>query len=578
MRRIFILALLLLAGAKISRAQSAGCGATPGGLNQYDQSQCGNVAPFPAAPATPTVISACGSYAAGTYQLSANIGSTASATCLTFTTGPIILDFNGHTVTGQVFANNVTMSGTHIYSSAAGGTLTCAINSDNNVNWPGCLWLTDSENTITAPIELDHLTIINTSSTTDTASGRNVHMDAQSNTTGNTVVGFTHLIHNITSTAMNGTLSTRIYNFNVGIPVAHVEYSYNNVTCLSQANACQGMACGTYDCKIHNNKTTMQKLTLASGGETGRASGCDTQGGVPMSGCEIYNNYYDVGDARAIRFRNVLSGVLQTFIHDNLIDNISVGTSGNYAGALHICDPDSGTDDGSKYLIWWNTLNISDGNGLFTRGCTGNPVFQNNRINKIGVGTGTLATIRAPIAGSSTTFTMKNNVPVTLTSSPNTSVESGASLSQCNTGTTGGAETITTLSCPGPTAPWASILKPVTDISCAQSITTATPCAVDWTLNGVPGGIPSGGAGWTQSGTTITPLGGGSDDGPQINTAISSCAGTSPTAGHFVQLAAGTFQINTEINLNKNYCVLRGMGANQTILNSGITTAIVIRI
>src|SRR5215469_11597506 len=69
---------------------SVGCGATAGGAAQYDQSRCGNVAPYPAAPSSPTAISECGSYSAGTYQITTNLSTTATAICLTFNTGPVI--------------------------------------------------------------------------------------------------------------------------------------------------------------------------------------------------------------------------------------------------------------------------------------------------------------------------------------------------------------------------------------------------------------------------------------------------------------------------------------------------------
>ena len=587
MKRILQLIFLLMLFAAGAHAQTIGCGATPGGAAQYDQSQCGNVAPFPAAPATPTAISACGTIsAAGTYQLTTNLSTTATAICLTFQNGPIVLDFAGHTIQGRIMANGLNSNGTHVYSSAAGGGLTC---SDSSASNPGCIfWENGSDpiTTVLTPVvtamEFDHLTLTNTdSSSANSARTLQIGWTPSSNSNSPDLHYPALRVHNITSTSATGINSNRIANIWIdGNGVLDIDYSYNFTTCLATASACQGgVSFWRKSIVVHNNRMVNQ-LTSGITTDTARGFICDgTLVTQPGDSCQIYNNYVDAEDGRAFRFRNVTVANGPAYIHDNLIDNIRVGTSGFSVGALHICDPDSGSNDGSQYLIWWNTLNINDGNGLFTRGCSGNPVFQNNRINKIGLGTGTLAAIRAPIAGSSTTFTLKNNIPITLTSSPNTSVDAGASLSQCNTGTTGGAGTITTLSCPGPTTLWASFLKPVTDISCAQNITTPQPCGVDWSQNGIPGGIPSGGAGWTVA-ATVNPLGGGADDAPNINSAISNnCTGTGPpTTGKIIKLITGTYQINTGINLTKSYCVLRGDGANKTILNIGVTSGGVMKI
>jgi len=81
---------------------------------------------------------------------------------------------------------------------------------------------------------------------------------------------------------------------------------------------------------------------------------------------------------------------------------------------------------------------------------------------------------------------------------------------------------------------------------------------IDWSTAGVPGGIPS--PAWTQSGSTISST--GSDQSSQIQTALNSCG-----TNHFIQLAAGTFRINTAVN-PPSHCALRGMGADQTKLNT----------
>lgn len=89
----------------------------------------------------------------------------------------------------------------------------------------------------------------------------------------------------------------------------------------------------------------------------------------------------------------------------------------------------------------------------------------------------------------------------------------------------------------------------------------ATHLGIDWTTVGT-GGIPTT---WTQFGSTITAT--GSDQTSAIQTALNNCSAAHPSLpGGVVLLAAGTFTINTTFNLPSN-CILRGVGADQTILS-----------
>jgi hypothetical protein len=96
-------------------------------------------------------------------------------------------------------------------------------------------------------------------------------------------------------------------------------------------------------------------------------------------------------------------------------------------------------------------------------------------------------------------------------------------------------------------------------------VATTTPslCGYDWADNtGIPGGIPD--ATWTQSGSTINST--GSDQTSTINAALASCG-----TNHYVLLGGTpaspqTFQVGGSLNVPSN-CVLRGGGANATILN-----------
>lgn len=111
---------------------------------------------------------------------------------------------------------------------------------------------------------------------------------------------------------------------------------------------------------------------------------------------------------------------------------------------------------------------------------------------------------------------------------------------------------------------WSGILSPV------ASTGSCTGCAVDWSTAGIPGGIPSGA--WTQSGTTITaaqsPCSNGAGDCTStIQTALNACG-----TNHYVLLGAGTFLLDGGLTIPSD-CVLRGSGANQTILNAMSTSA-----
>lgn len=81
--------------------------------------------------------------------------------------------------------------------------------------------------------------------------------------------------------------------------------------------------------------------------------------------------------------------------------------------------------------------------------------------------------------------------------------------------------------------------------------------SMDWTVCGVRGDIPT----VSTIATTLSPIGGGSDDAAQINSAIAACA-----SNQVVKLSTGTFTISSaSVLLTKDGVVLRGSGTN-TIL------------
>ncbi len=117
--------------------------------------------------------------------------------------------------------------------------------------------------------------------------------------------------------------------------------------------------------------------------------------------------------------------------------------------------------------------------------------------------------------------------------------------------------------------PWSNVLHPTTACNSVNT-TSAGQCAWNWTTAGIPGGIPSGS--WTQSGSTIA----SGATSSTIQAALNACGGTS-SAGKYVLLAAGTFSITSSLSV-PSYCVLRGAGANQTILNATLTSGNVINL
>jgi len=82
--------------------------------------------------------------------------------------------------------------------------------------------------------------------------------------------------------------------------------------------------------------------------------------------------------------------------------------------------------------------------------------------------------------------------------------------------------------------------------------------AIDWSTAGIPGGIPNR--------TTICSTLTSSATSAQINSALAACPN-----GQVVYLSAGTYTLSSAIQMPSNV-TLRGAGADQTILNSTVTS------
>jgi hypothetical protein len=130
---------------------------------------------------------------------------------------------------------------------------------------------------------------------------------------------------------------------------------------------------------------------------------------------------------------------------------------------------------------------------------------------------------------------------------------------------------LVSLYAPCQTQLWTGILSP--EATCNPTATTTpSKCAMDWQdYVGIPGGLPD--ASWTQSGSTIqasTYGNGSSDASAGIQTALNACSGNK-----YVLLGAGTFLFSAGGVRVPAGCVLRGAGANQTIINLKAASAAV---
>jgi hypothetical protein len=414
-----------------------------------DGSLCGPVAPFDAAAGGTNEASCPGSLGSGTYSLTADVGSTASATCITVTATPFKLDLAGHTLTGRIVANSVALSGIEVYSSATGGTVTC---SDASASNPGCIYLGgDGTTSIAAVNKIHHFTCLNTSNSSSN-SERCVMADF-GGVASTTVVGANFKIYNMAGTSALGASSSRIVNFQVQgtahTTKGYAEFYNNTATCQSLAAACQGIvAYGLYDAKIHNNNLTNQ-LADASLTETPRAMLCDQ-----TDGCEMYSNIVSCQDGRCARFRGSSNTNDVNSLHDNIFNNIVAGTNPNYVGSIHIGDPDCPTpcQEAENLTQSNNTLNVTTGaaqefmHGMVVRNATavalsGNIVataqnidnFFSWRTQSSGIDSGTVYSTTTTGGGALTS-----------------SCDSGATVTFCNSGAaSGGSCTVDNSLCSG---------------------------------------------------------------------------------------------------------------------------------
>ena len=184
------------------------------------------------------------------YTLSTNIGTDATAKCLTLTGPNLKIDLNGHTIKGTLKGMGVNTNGMRIHN----GTILCQ---DQSTTAPGCLYVNADTTAISAITEIDHLTVQNTA-TSSANSARNVMLDFGS-IAKTTITGPNVKVHDNVSTSATGLSSSRIVNLQVQgtahRTAAYPEFYNNTTTCKSTAAACHGIvAYGVYNTK--NTTTT----------------------------------------------------------------------------------------------------------------------------------------------------------------------------------------------------------------------------------------------------------------------------------------------------------------------------------
>src|SRR5262249_3837614 len=144
-----------------------------------------------------------------------------------------------------------------------------------------------------------------------------------------------------------------------------------------------------------------------------------------------------VNNNRAVRVRDSF----HVRVHDNLFQRIRA----NGAAAIHLADPDSGTND-LDALIDNNTFQVLDGTAVLIRNGI-NATVRNNTISCIdGCNkAGKLFWVRSPLAvGNRTEINIENNSSNALDlASPPIVVSTGATATICNSGTATGNGQIT---------------------------------------------------------------------------------------------------------------------------------------
>jgi hypothetical protein len=208
------------------------------------------------------------------------------------------------------------------------------------------------------------------------------------------------------------TQPTALRSFAIGLlgPNHTPEFFNNDLTCNADAAGCQGIMCfGTADCKFHHNRINMIQNTTAQGGRA-----------------LLWDGNAQNGEA----WNNVITAK---------------------GGAIHLADPDAPKINDLNALIDNNDIELS-GTGTVLMMRTGfNAVVRDNRFTCLGICSGSrFIYLRSPLGGQTRTeLTVQNNPNIILfVAPPQNFVETGATLTICNSGTAGGSGTTIPSVCP----------------------------------------------------------------------------------------------------------------------------------
>jgi hypothetical protein len=358
-------------------------------------------------------VSACGTLAGGgkSYKLTGNIGTDPTANCLVVS-GHLKLDLAGFTITGRVVMHDINWSGGTMFN----GTVNCTW-PDNGGSDVGCINLT-STGDVTASSRFHHLTIFN-NGVNGVLGSRGMHMDWASK--NRLVSGPSVRVYNISGTVSGEPAVGRSSNLSLVGANLIIEAFNNDLTCASDANACQALIClGEFDCKMHHNHFDMQQLGVGVL-EQSRAMlfDGDTKGG------EAWNNDVNTANNRGVRIRD--SAHIR--VHDNVFHNI---TTPNIA-AIHLGDPDnpgSNADD-LDVLIDFNTFEANGGIIIMDRSGF-NAFVQNNTVT---CSTNCNSLFAFARTGLKTVLDLNSNPTASLLTAPQTKLESGTTVNICKSGT-----------------------------------------------------------------------------------------------------------------------------------------------
>jgi len=432
-----------------------------------DNSECGNVGdPYEGQgpPSNQVPISACGMTisASGNYKVTQDIGSNASATCIsiTYNTFNVNLDLGGHTVTGTIFA--VSGNGNTIYN----GTVTC--NKDTSTYPQACVQV--YAQITTAQARIHHLTVTNQQELGGIWNVMIEQDNPASYSGGGSGLGKPCRVDHVSITSITGTGAGNRYGGIASQGKCNTELDHNFVHCTGGLlNACQGMGAGEVGfAYIHDNEVQMDPVSGPT--QDGRGIICDLGAGVEGT-CDIYNNIIVPTNNRAIRYREFPPGcpggggpwgIQVGNVYNNIISNIQ---KGGRLAAIHIGEDDCNLMT-TAINIYNNSLELNNGNGIVVVSANGVTAFNNaftcygGNCNSAGW---PLFTDALGFSNGQTNAYFKNNaIPAGITNSVRVCGPPGnpshscsapdetTSATVCNTGAAVGNGTLTTLTPPCP--------------------------------------------------------------------------------------------------------------------------------